>query len=59
MNCLWDIMLIGINKYFLHSQMTSCAMRYDMIYRGGWQPCPYPLGSKEMDTGAMQAVEQI
>ena len=32
--------------------MTSCIM-------GGWQPCLYLLGSKEMDTGAMQAVKQV
>ena len=31
---------IGVNKYFLHSQMTSCSMQYDIIYH------PFPISSE-------------
>ena len=45
---LCDITLIGINKYFLHSQMTSCAMpmRYDIMYHGGLTALPLPAWFK-------------
>ena len=45
---LCDITLIGINKYFLHSQMTSFAMpmRYDIIYHGGLTALPLPAWFK-------------
>ena len=46
MNCFMGYYVDWHQKYFLHSQMTSCAMRYDIIYRGGLTALPLPAWLK-------------